>query len=790
MKKLIFMILCMLLISSAAMAAGYQASGKIYDASTTTLAPVTGATGSISNGSSTNSITTSTQNNGWSGGWSQGSMAGNKMRATAQKTSLGLYGSKSWDASSTNVDKNIDILLKSGIALNPGLGIDMEAVAFTNPGLQSAVNASLINTTGFPVEVYGFTAQVAYDLNKITLPSTNPLDYAVDSFFDISAVDISVPGKIVLTGVTPGLQVIPNETSIEIFKLPFEVLPFTSRDLTIVDVNVNIDEGTPMDDDAVPHQTVFLLGSTEHSDPYFLIEDEDEWLANLDVNILPMLPIEFDAYLLQWQEPEFLQFPGLPYPSDPFLPPELYVYEGDGVPGGEPNDAGLVMRWGEESTQDGNYTAAWKYDYRLDPDFTNCIITVTVTAPQFSPTPPHNQVNIVSLGLQNVPQVGGPVRAWYWNCGPGTGIPWNTPVTITIDTSKTGVAAATPTATNHVLNPGFNITTVQWILVDENANWVGSPVIAPPPGGSGIAGAWNYWHNLSVTAKAGGGGSNAVNSKWFVKYSQPPVSLDANAQPPTINGWDQLSNYTNGPIMADDWKCEDERPVTDIHWWGSFIGWNSATPPPVMPQQFHIGIWTDVATNDPCNTLGYSHPGMLVWENFCDSFVWNYAGVDVDPRPNPVEDEACFQFAQFLSEDEWFHQHPMDDGTPNVYWLSIAPIWTAQEMADPDFREWGWKTRPHIYNDDGCSIISVDSGNWPINIFDVWASGDELKGPVVNETDSWDLAFELTTNEPVYTDNPIPGDFADDSGGPPDGDVDVFDLAIFASQWLEGVTTP
>ena len=88
MKKLIFMILCMLLISSAAMAAGYQASGKIYDASTTTLAPVTGATGSISNGSSTNSITTSTQNNGWSGGWSQGSMAGNKMRATAQKTSL------------------------------------------------------------------------------------------------------------------------------------------------------------------------------------------------------------------------------------------------------------------------------------------------------------------------------------------------------------------------------------------------------------------------------------------------------------------------------------------------------------------------------------------------------------------------------------------------------------------------------------------------------------------------------------------------------------------------------
>ena len=66
--------------------------------------------------------------------------------------------------------------------------------------------------------------------------------------------------------------------------------------------------------------------------------------------------------------------------------------------------------------------------------------------------------------------------------------------------------------------------------------------------------------------------------------------------------------------MADDWPCYDNRPITDIHWWGSFIGWTQPNLPPVLPKGFHIGIWTDVAQNDPNNHFGFSHPGTLIWE--------------------------------------------------------------------------------------------------------------------------------------------------------------------------------
>ena len=54
---------------------------------------------------------------------------------------------------------------------------------------------------------------------------------------------------------------------------------------------------------------------------------------------------------------------------------------------------------------------------------------------------------------------------------------------------------------------------------------------------------------------------------------------------------------------------------------------------------------------------------------------------------------------------------------------------------------------------------------------------------------SWDLAFEISTNEKAYEDDPIPGDI----GGPgfvlvPDRRVDIHYLMILASNWL--MTSP
>jgi hypothetical protein len=480
--------------------------------------------------------------------------------------------------------------------------------------------------------------------------------------------------------------------------------------------------------------------------------------------------------MAQWQQ--FHDEQSEPYPSTNYAPPTLYVYEGGGGGGYEPNDAGLVMAWGDPV--DGDYASAWQYAYPEDPDLTNCIITVSVTPPQMGPS---GAITQVSLGLQNNPMVGGPTRAWYWDCGaPGSGKPliWNQPNTIKIDTSKTGVTAATPVATSYMNVPGFNLKQVQWITCDENGNWVGGANPVPGPGGAAFL--WNYWHWLTITPRT------SAEKGIYTKWSQGPVVVDPNSDPPVIIGWDEPSDYIAPPMMADDWPCEDDRPVTDVHWWGSFIGWTQPHLPPVVPQAFHLGIWTNSADPDPCDPTTFSHPDQLVWQNFCTNWVWNFAGYDQDPRKypdgaapgEPGADEmmdACFQFTQLLSEDEWFFQDPGDDPcNPRIYWLSIAPLYTAADYTDPEFRAWGWKTRPHFFEDDAVQIWQV-SPAWPPTVGSLFAQGMPVKWPPYPDPEgaTWDLAFELTTNEPGKV------NIADLNG---DGWVDFHDYALFAERWL------
>jgi hypothetical protein len=186
-----------------------------------------------------------------------------------------------------------------------------------------------------------------------------------------------------------------------------------------------------------------------------------------------------------------------------------------------------------------------------------------------------------------------------------------------------------------------------------------------------------------------------------IKWSQPPDYRPLGC----INGWDEESIYyydPDGPIVADDWVCMDGRPITNIHWWGSFKGWTEPNhvPPYDMPSAFHIGIWTNVP-DSISNPDDFSHPGQMIWENICDSFVWSYAGCDVDPR-NIDKLDTCFQFDLLLSQDKWFYQYGNEpNGT--VYWLSIAAIYDGDTPVHP----WGWKTRPHFYSDDAVRILPL-----------------------------------------------------------------------------------
>ncbi|MBI4579424.1 MAG: hypothetical protein HY718_06955 [Planctomycetes bacterium] len=461
-------------------------------------------------------------------------------------------------------------------------------------------------------------------------------------------------------------------------------------------------------------------GAGVFGNPHFLIDSKEEWEAAMgEGKIQPMTSAEWGAYMNQWMA--HLQ-EGTTYPSNQFRPPvlptgQLYVYGGGGA--GWPADAGLVMLW-QHSMTAGNYSSAWKYDYRGDPDLSNVTITVTVTPPQFGLS---GQINTVSFGIRDI---NGFIRAWHWNCGPG-GLPWNVPTTITINTAIAGLAAANPVATGYMSHPLVNLANAMFLLADENCQWVGGPMPAPPPGGQ-IPGVWNYWHNIIVSPNIPPKGCDPT------KWSQPVVEYLPGLNPPLFYGWDEKSDYFQPPIVADDWLCTTDKPVTDIHWWGSFLGWSQPSPPP-LPQAFHIAIWTDVPAGAD---LKFSHPGTLIWQVFCTNYRWNFAGYDRDPRmPNTDWNEACFQFNQDLLPDEYFYQQPGPNGQ-NVYWLSIAAIYTA-----PTQFPWGWKTRPHYFNDDAVRIWFTGP-TWPPTIGSRWIEGQPIEYP---DGTSWDLAFELTTKK-------------------------------------------
>ncbi len=212
-----------------------------------------------------------------------------------------------------------------------------------------------------------------------------------------------------------------------------------------------------------------------------------------------------------------------------------------------------------------------------------------------------------------------------------------------------------------------------------------------------------------------------------IKWSQPPV---LNPGPPACYwGWDELSLYEGQQIVADDWLCEDERQVTDIHWWGSYDEWVEQVPPPIAPVMFHLGIWTDV----PAAPGQFSHPGRMIWEYLAPYPAVHERPAGCDFHPGMMQfPDTCFEYHVDLPEAAWFRQEPGG----HIYWLSVAAIYPVPP-GEPVPYPWGWKTRPHFFNDDAVRIFAPTAPH-PGSIY-------EFGEPIMLGTESWDLAFVLTT---------------------------------------------
>ena len=235
-----------------------------------------------------------------------------------------------------------------------------------------------------------------------------------------------------------------------------------------------------------------------------------------------------------------------------------------------------------------------------------------------------------------------------------------------------------------------------------------------------------------------------------LKWSQPPTERDLTSGTPVYCGWDEPASAVKRTfwqptwkLVADDFRCIGAMPVTSVHWWGSYEGWQRDTAPSRKPDSWRIGFWSHV----PAGTKqGSGRPGRLLWvvNVPADRVEQERAGVDEFPQRPP---ETTFQYLLELREHEYFWQDRyLTDTRDSTYWISISAYYSG--LPAPS-HPWGWKTRP-LPVLDGAVKAEFQRDDLHPN-FNLSASQVEpiTNSLVCERLDKYDMAFELDT-DPGY----------------------------------------
>jgi len=303
------------------------------------------------------------------------------------------------------------------------------------------------------------------------------------------------------------------------------------------------------------------------------------------------------------------------------------------------------------------------------------------------------------------------------------------------------------------VSPNYNPWLWAWIDFNGNGTWtdlgemvinqavVGGtmqtfPIPVPPSAMSGISFARFYLidtgplppngtpygevEDYEIEIGKGGGDSPLKWSQRGLANQDPDMPYT-----PYFVGWDELS-IMHEMIVADDWYCKDPRPITDIHWRGSYQEWQEVEAPPIAPAAFHIGVWTNFS--ETLVSLP-SNPGELIWQWIVPREILDEHVVGRDFHPEMMmEPDSCFQYDFIIPQDEWFFQ----EGDSTIYWLSIAAIYPDI----PDAHLWGWLTRDHYFHSDAVRIMEPKE-------FEIGALA-EVTEPVAEMKD---MVFVLSTDE-------------------------------------------
>ncbi|MBI3836905.1 MAG: PEP-CTERM sorting domain-containing protein [Planctomycetia bacterium] len=194
-------------------------------------------------------------------------------------------------------------------------------------------------------------------------------------------------------------------------------------------------------------------------------------------------------------------------------------------------------------------------------------------------------------------------------------------------------------------------------------------------------------------------------------------------QPPDLSDKGLDVNATEPIILADDFRCTQTGPITDIHIWGSWL--NDST----RISAFHLSIHADI----PADPNRPSMPGAELWSrDFSPGqfTIRTFATANeqfFDPKSNTIlgPDTQVLQYNFLIPESAAFVQ---TNGT--IYWLDVQAVANV-----PEGGLLGWKTSSQHFNDNAVWGETSASGG-PIT----WR---ELIDP--RDGHSLDLSFALTT---------------------------------------------
>ncbi len=299
--------------------------------------------------------------------------------------------------------------------------------------------------------------------------------------------------------------------------------------------------------------------------------------------------------------------------------------------------------------------------------------------------------------------------------------------------------------------PGF---VEMWIDFNHNGNWSDPSdyVLAAMPVNPGT-----NTFNFTVPA------STMPNSTTYarIRYSsQPGLSFDGPApdgevedykvdiqsdltlkwlQVPDLSPMGIDVNCSQRPmdfILADDFLCTNEGPLTDFHIFGSWLNDYLPFGGDPMAVKFTLSIHADIPAE--MNPDGYSMPGEVLWvhdfgpgEFSADVFAPEIEEGWMNPPSDYIfpADWTCWIYKFHIDPHLAFRQQGSEDN-PIVYWLDLkAEVFDEEAL-------FGWKTSTDHWNDKAVWGVGFEPypGPW-MELF--YPLGHELAGQPI------DLAFRI-----------------------------------------------